>query len=39
MVTAEVFQKMLPLLAERGIHKLGQARAAAQKTMFARLAY
>jgi DNA polymerase-3 subunit epsilon len=39
MVTAEVFQKMLPLLAEQGIHTLGQARAAAQQTFFARLTY
>ena len=39
MVTAEVFQQMLPLLAEQGIHTLGQARAAAQKTFFARITY
>ena len=30
MVTAEVFLKLIPLLAERGIHTLGQAREAAQ---------
>ena len=30
---------MLPLLAEQGIHPLGQARAAAQKTVYARLTY
>ncbi len=39
MVTAEVFQKMLPLLAGQGIHTLGQARAAAQQTYFARVTY
>ena len=39
MVTAEVFQKLVPLLAERGIHTLGQAREAAQKTWYARLEY
>jgi DNA polymerase-3 subunit epsilon len=31
LVTAEVFQKLLPLLADMGIHTLGQAREAAQK--------
>jgi len=39
MVTAEVFLKLLPLLAEKGIHTLGQAREAAQKTYYARLKY
>jgi DNA polymerase-3 subunit epsilon len=39
MVTAEVFQKMIPLLAEKGIHTLGQAREAAQKTYYARVKY
>jgi DNA polymerase III subunit epsilon len=39
MVTAEVFQKLIPLLAEMGIHTLGQAREAAQKTYYARLEY
>ncbi|WP_298835308.1 exonuclease domain-containing protein [uncultured Piscinibacter sp.] len=39
MVTAEVFQKLIPLLAERGIHTLGQAREAAQKSYFARVRY
>ncbi|MBS3995711.1 MAG: DNA polymerase III subunit epsilon [Hydrogenophaga sp.] len=39
MVTAEVFLKLIPLLAEKGIHTLGQAREAAQKTYYARLKY
>jgi DNA polymerase-3 subunit epsilon len=39
MVTAEVFLRLIPLLAEMGIHTLGQAREAAQKTYFARLKY
>ncbi|MGA1318134.1 MAG: exonuclease domain-containing protein [Rubrivivax sp.] len=39
MVTAEVFQKLVPLLAERGIHTLRQAREASQKTWYARLEY
>lgn len=39
MVTAEVFLKLVPLLAERGIHTLGQAREAAQKTHYARITY
>ncbi|RVT52229.1 3'-5' exonuclease [Rubrivivax albus] len=39
MVTAEVFLKLIPLLADQGIHTLGQAREAAQKTWFARLKY
>jgi DNA polymerase III epsilon subunit len=39
IVTAEVFLRLLPLLADRGIHTLGQAREAAQKTWYARLNY
>jgi DNA polymerase-3 subunit epsilon len=39
MVTAEVFLKLIPLLSEKGIHTLGQAREAAQKTYYARLKY
>jgi DNA polymerase-3 subunit epsilon len=39
MVTAEAFLRLIPLLAEKGIHTLGQAREAAQKTYYARLKY
>jgi DNA polymerase-3 subunit epsilon len=39
IVTAEVFLKLLPLLAELGIRTLGQAREAAQKTYYARVTY
>jgi DNA polymerase-3 subunit epsilon len=39
MVTAEVFLKLIPLLAEKGIHTLGQAREAAEKTYYARINY
>jgi len=39
IVTAEVFLRMLPLLADLGIHTLGQARAAAEKTYYARVKY
>jgi DNA polymerase-3 subunit epsilon len=39
MVTAEVFVKLIPLLAEKGILTLGQAREVAQKTYYARLKY
>ncbi len=39
IVTAEVFLKMIPLLAEKGIHTLAQAREAAQQTYFARVKY
>ncbi|HQC80044.1 MAG TPA: exonuclease domain-containing protein [Accumulibacter sp.] len=39
MVTGEVFLKMLPLLAEKGITTLRQAREASQRTYHARLKY
>lgn len=39
MVTAEVFLRLVPLLADMGIHTLKQAREAAQKTYYARLSY
>jgi DNA polymerase-3 subunit epsilon len=39
MVTAEVFLKLIPLLAEKGIRTLAQAREAAQKTYYARVKY
>jgi DNA polymerase-3 subunit epsilon len=39
MVTGEVFLKLVPLLAERGIRTLGQAREASRKTVYAKLDY
>jgi DNA polymerase-3 subunit epsilon len=39
IVTAEVFLKLIPMLAEAGIHTLGQAREAAEKTYYARVKY
>jgi len=38
-VTAQVFLKLVPLLADKGIHTLGQARAAAKDTYYARVQY
>ena len=38
-VTGEVFLKMVPLLADMGIHTLRQAREAAEKTYLARIKY
>ncbi|RZI88446.1 MAG: 3'-5' exonuclease, partial [Variovorax sp.] len=39
LVTAEVFLRLVPLLAAQGIHTLGQAREASRKTWHARLKY
>ncbi|NDY95974.1 3'-5' exonuclease [Wenzhouxiangella limi] len=39
MVTAEILVQLIPLLAEKGIHTLRQAREAAQKTYYARVNY
>lgn len=39
MATAEVFLRLIHLLKEQGIHTMGQARVAAQKTYYARLKY
>jgi DNA polymerase-3 subunit epsilon len=39
LVTGEVFLRLVPALAERGIRTLGEARAAAEKTYYARLKY
>jgi DNA polymerase III subunit epsilon len=39
IMTAEVFLRMLPLLAEQGVRTLGEAREASQKTFFARIEY
>jgi DNA polymerase-3 subunit epsilon len=39
IVTGEVFLKLLPMLAERGIVTLGQAREASRESVYAALAY
>ena len=39
LVTAEIFAHMIPLLAEKGILTVGQAREEAQKTYYARIKY
>ena len=39
LVTGEVFLRLVPVLSERGIRTLGEARAAAEKTYYARLKY
>jgi DNA polymerase-3 subunit epsilon len=39
MVTGEVFLKLVPLLAERGIRTLREAREASMKTPYAKLEY
>jgi DNA polymerase III epsilon subunit family exonuclease len=39
IVTGEVFLRLLPLLAEKGIHTLRQAREASQKSRYAKLEY
>lgn len=39
IVTAEVFIKMIPLLADIGIHTLREAREAAEKSFYARVKY
>jgi DNA polymerase-3 subunit epsilon len=39
IVTGEIFLRMIPLLAERGITTLRQARAASQQTFHARIRY
>jgi DNA polymerase-3 subunit epsilon len=39
MVTAEVLIRLIPLLADKGIHTLRQAREAQQQTFYARLKY
>ena len=39
LLTGEIFLKLVPLLAERGIATLGQALAASRETYYARLQY
>jgi DNA polymerase-3 subunit epsilon len=39
VLTAEVMLRLIPLLQAMGIRTLGQARAAAQQTYYARIKY
>ena len=39
LVTGEVFLRLVPLLAKQGIRTLGEARAASEKTFYARVSY
>jgi DNA polymerase-3 subunit epsilon len=39
ITTGEIFLKLIPLLADMGIHTLKEARAASQRTYYARLKY
>ncbi|TVR97528.1 MAG: DNA polymerase III subunit epsilon [Wenzhouxiangellaceae bacterium] len=39
MVTAEILLRLIPLLADRGIHTLGEALEASRKTWYARVKY
>ena len=39
IMTAEIFLRMIPLLAKAGIRTLGEAREASQKTYYARIDY
>ncbi len=39
LATAEMFLKLMPLLAKKGVHTLQEARQASEKTYYARLKY
>ena len=39
LATANIFLKLIPLLSKKGVHTLQEARAASEKTYFARLRY